>query len=84
MVITWIAPNAHSSTIDLYDIQFLLLTGLYAADLTNCNGGLAATVTALSCTVPMTSISTLTSLAVNTLIQVKIRARNANGYGSYS
>jgi hypothetical protein len=32
----------------------------------------------------MTSIVTLTSLSVNTLIQVSVRAHNQNGWGAYS
>jgi len=32
----------------------------------------------------MTTLETLLGLSVNTLIRVKVRAKNANGWGEYS
>ena len=32
----------------------------------------------------MMTIASLTSMSADTLIQAKVRARNSNGYGSYS
>lgn len=83
VIISWAAPDAHSAPIDYYEISFLKADGTYGQDATNCDGT-GTIATSHTCTVPMASIVSLTSLAVDTLIQVKVRAHNQNGWGSYS
>lgn len=83
VAITWDAPPAHSAAIDGYEIQLLQSGGTYAST-SACDGLDAAVISSRQCLVPMTTILSLTSLAVDTTIQVRIRARNANGWGDYS
>lgn len=83
VIVSWSAPDAHSSPIDYYEINFLKSDGLYGTDAINCPGT-GAQATSLSCSVPMTAIVSFTGLTVDTLIQVKVNAHNGNGYGSFS
>jgi hypothetical protein len=82
--VTWVAPNAHSSTIDKYEILFRKADATYVAIAANCNGALAATVTAKQCDVPMATIITATGFARGTLVQAKVAAHNARGWGAHS
>lgn len=81
--INWSAPNAHSSTITEYDVRFLTSTGLYLAT-TSCDGTVQAVKDDTECTVPMTEIIALTSLSRDTVIRVKVRAKNGVNWGEYS
>jgi hypothetical protein len=85
VIITWTPPAIHSSPITSYNILFLKSDGTYAAS-GSCDGSLvgiygSATPT---CTVSMASLVTLTSLGVDQLIRVKVRASNFIGIGDYS
>ena len=84
VLIDWVAPNTNFAIIDLYEILFLKQDTSYGKDNTNCNGNNAGIVTATQCTVPMTTIITLTSLPVDTLIRVKVRAHNVKGWSDFS
>lgn len=81
VVLTWTAPDDHSSTITAYDIQFLKSDGTYGSGTGTCDG---TDATLLTCSMAMNDVETLTGLAVDSLIQVKMRAENANGWGDYS
>jgi len=79
VVVTYSPPTTHSSPISNYDIQFLKSDGT--------TGTLACTesdITLGTCTVGNANVKTLTGLAVDTLIRVKVRAYNAKGWGAYS
>ena len=82
--VSWAQPNDHSSTIDKYEILFMLANGDFAPELTRCDGALPAVVTARKCSVPMTTLRTLTARPRDSLIRVKVRAYNAKGVGLYS
>lgn len=84
VVVTWTAPNPHSSAIDAYEVLFKKLDGTFSTELTACDASTSPIITALSCTVPMATLRTLTSLTVGSVIQVKLRAHNTNGWGDYS
>ena len=79
VVVTYQAPTTHSSPISNYDIQFLKSDGS-TGSLTCAESDL----TLLTCTVNTDLVKTLTGLAVDTLIRVKVRAYNAKGWGAYS
>lgn len=72
--ISWTEPTYHGSAIDLYEVTFKTSSGTYVTDTTSCNpdstGAItyAAQYTARKCTVPMSTIRTLTGLSVDYLI----------------
>ena len=81
VVITWTAPDEHSATIDSYEVLLRLADGTYAAA---CDGTSAAIVAALSCSVQMVTVAATTGLSIDSLIRVRVRAHNSNGWGAYS
>jgi len=83
--ISWTEPGDHAATITAYEILLLLADGTtFAAETANCDGSDPAIVAALSCAIPMTTVASVTGRTVDTLIRVKVRAQNANGWGDYS
>jgi hypothetical protein len=82
--VTWLKPAENGSPINGYEVSFRKLDGSFAIDTTNCNGLIDPVLSAKTCSVPMTSIPTLTNLAVDSLIQVRVRAKNNNNFGEYS
>lgn len=80
VIVDFVEPNTHYSAILEYDVQFKKSDGTY--------GSLTCTepniVTATICTVDTALVKTLTYLAVDSLIRVKVRARNTKGWGAYS
>jgi hypothetical protein len=83
VVVAWTAPEAHAAVIDQYQVLLLKSDGTYSTHAeTGCDG---TDVTApLTCDIPMTTIVTVTGMAVDTLIRVKIAAHNTNGWGAFS
>lgn len=73
VTIAWTKPDAHSSTITLYDVQFLKSDGTFTS-IATCPGTPAASGTAESCVVEMSAIITATGLSRDSYIQVKVRA----------
>lgn len=57
--------------------------GDFVTELTSCDGSDSTIVTDRKCSVPMTTLRTLTSLPRDSLIRVKVRAYNAKAGGSY-
>ena len=84
VTVTWALPNEHSSTITAYEVLFLKANGDYVTELTTCDGTDATVVLNRACTVPMSTIRTLTVLPRDSLIRVRVRAFNAKGSGQYS
>lgn len=82
--VSWDLPNEHSSVITSYEILFMLANGDFAHELTRCDGTVASVVSARKCSVPMTTLRTLTARPRDSLIRVKVRAFNAKGSGEYS
>jgi hypothetical protein len=72
VVVAWTAPNAHSSSIDSYQIFFKKSDGTFSTELTACDGSTSTIVTALTCSVPMATIITLTGLSTDSIVQVKV------------
>lgn len=65
VTITWAAPTSTGGkAIDNYEVSLKKSDGTYAA--TSCSG------VALTCTVPMTTVKSLTGLSVDTLIQARV------------
>jgi len=80
IVVTFTEPNIHYSAISAYDVQFRKSDGLFGS--LTCDE--SNVVTSKTCTVNDLDVKTLTGLAVDTLIRVKVRAYNAKGWGAYS
>ncbi|CDW74138.1 pa14 multi-domain protein [Stylonychia lemnae] len=78
--IDWAKPNHHYSTITGYQVLFLKSDKSF----TEITGCVMISSTVTECTLTMDTIRNSTGLTVNKLIQVKVRALNAKGYGSYS
>ena len=68
VVVTWTAPSAHSSVIDSYQILFKKSDGTFSTETTDCDGSTSAITSALTCSVPMASLITLTGLSVDSVI----------------
>jgi hypothetical protein len=81
VIVTWSAPNANSASIDGYEIVFEDSTGTYVEETIGCD---MSANTATTCTVAMTDLQTLLGTSADTLIEVKARAHNSNGWGEYS
>jgi hypothetical protein len=77
-------PDDHSSTITSYEILFMKANGDFVNEYTRCNGSLTTVVSDRKCSVPMSTIRTLTSRPRDSLIRVKVRAFNAKGSGLFS
>lgn len=82
--ISWAAPDDHSSPITSYEILFLKSNGEFAHELTRCDGELPTVLADRKCSVPMSTIRTLTGLPRDSLIRVKVMASNAKGNGQFS
>jgi len=82
--ITWEAPDNHDETIDAYEVLFKKADGTYVEDTVNCDASSDPVFSALTCSIPMIEIPTLTSRTVDTVIQAKVRAQNVNGWSAYS
>lgn len=82
--ISWPLPDDHSSPITAYEILFMQANGDFALELTRCDGTLSTVVSARKCSVPMSTVRTLTALPRDSLIRVKVRAFNAKGSGLFS
>jgi hypothetical protein len=82
--VSWPLPDDHSSTITSYEILFMKANGDFAHELTRCDGTLASVVSGRKCSVPMSTIRTLTARPRDSLIRVKVRAFNAKGSGLFS
>ena len=89
VLVSWEAPDAHSSPIEQYEVEFQKADGSFAPELTRCDGMVkppSSVVTARKCSVPMTTLRTLLgpNVARDSLIRVRVRAVNAKGTGLYS
>lgn len=80
VLIQWQAPNNHFSAIEAYQIMLKTSSNSFVEDLTNCDGSIVTD----ECRIPMLEITPITGLITDQLIQVKVRAQNANGWGSFS
>jgi hypothetical protein len=82
--VSWDQPNDHSATITAYEILFMKANGDFVLESTRCDGTLPVVVTTRTCSVPMSTIRTLTALPRDGLIRVKVRAFNSRGAGLFS
>ena len=84
MTVDWDAPNTHYSDILEYDILFQKSDGTFTQYTSGCDENAATVLASSFCTVDMLTLKSLTGLAVDSLIKVKVAARNTRDWGSYS
>ena len=68
VVLTWEAPFHHYAAITSYEVALITASRGDVYDLTNCDASTDPVFSALSCTIPMVDIPSLTSLSVDQLI----------------
>lgn len=83
VTISWVAPNNGQETISSYTIMIAATNGTYYST-GFCNGASTTVMSALKCTVPMSTLTTHFALAFDALVTVKARATNSYGDGDYS
>lgn len=78
---TWSAPASNGGlTIDSYQmVLYNPTTAVWAEDTTNCPAS-----NTLTCSVPMSTLTTSYGYTIGDLIRAKVRAHNSDGYGDYS
>jgi len=81
--INWNAPNDHNSALTEYDIQIMKSDGTFDTH-ADCDGTDATIKSDTECFIEMLDIPALTGQSVGDLIQAKVKAKNANGWGEYS
>jgi len=84
--ISWTEPTTNSAAITAYDIVIKESDGsTFTADTSNCDGTAAAIVLNKYCFVPMSTLrGSPFSLPFRATVAVKVRAKNAIGWGIYS
>jgi hypothetical protein len=86
LMITWTAPNSNSYPITSYLIEIAdSLTATWNADTTHCDGSSSTVMSAMSCIIPMTTLTSAPyGYLFDQLIVVRASAFNARGFGSTS
>jgi hypothetical protein len=84
VTVTWDAPGDHAAPLDAYEVLLRKADGSFVDGSSSCNSGAGPSLAGASCAIPMTTVSSLTGLAVGAVIQAKVRAHNANGWGAHS
>jgi hypothetical protein len=83
--ITWTEPENSAAPIIAYSIVILQADGAFAEETTDCDGADPTILAALECSIPLTTLrATPFDLTYGTLIQARVSAQNANGWGSLS
>lgn len=85
VAITWPAATVtHGSAVDSYAVEFKKADGTFVTD-ASCDPIAASTqFTNRKCVVSMTTIISVTGLAVDRVIQVRVSAHNSDGWGEPS
>ena len=85
VVLSWSYPDDRGDPITRYTILILSSDGDFREDLANCDGASATIISARSCEIPMSSLtSTPFSLGFDALVQVKAYAINDYGNSTAS
>lgn len=88
VVISWSEPENSAAPLIAYSVVILRADGTFGEELTHCDGaGAAVLATApnLQCTIPLTTLRAAPfELPYGALVQARVMAQNANGWGSLS
>ena len=85
MGITWQQPYGNSETITAYKILIQQSNGQFSESLAACDGSQEATIAALACNVPMSTLTAAPyNLAQNALVVVRAAALNSIGWSDLS
>lgn len=83
--ITWSEPENSAAPIIAYSVVVLQAGGAFGEELTDCNGADPSILAALECSIPLTTLrASPFDLTYGTLVQARVMAENANGWGSLS
>ena len=83
VIVSWDGSTlTHGASIDQYQVQFLTSTGSYVSD-SSCapSSTVSAQFIARQCSIPMTTIISITGLTLDSLIRVRVAAHNVEGWG---
>lgn len=86
VLITWLAPNARSSTIDKYLIEIADVNQTtWSQVLPGCDGSSFVIMSNLQCSIPMSILTNAPfSYTLGTTIVARVSAHNANGWSGTS
>ena len=88
VVVSWSEPENSAAPLLAYSIVILGADGTFGEELTYCDGastGVLATAPDLECTIPLTTLRAAPfELPYGALVQARVMAQNANGWGSLS
>jgi hypothetical protein len=79
--ISWQAPWSHFADITAYQVLLKKADGNFVEDLIHCDMSNSALT---DCEIPMLLLPGLTGLQKDQLVQAKVRAMNAKGFGNFS
>lgn len=84
--IEFVEPASNGLAIDVYDIEIKQEGSTSYSATASCSGSDSAIISSKSCIVPMTELgaSPHDYSTLGTIIVVRARAHNSDGYGSYS
>ena len=85
MIVMWAtSPNAHGSAVTAYRIK-LKASGASYQTTTYCDGTATSVVSTLSCTIPMSVLTTAPfSMALGSTVVAEVEALNSAGYSTPS
>lgn len=88
VVVSWSEPENSAAPLIAYSIVILRADGTFGEELTSCDGASApvlATAPALQCAIPLATLRAAPfALPYGALVQARVMAQNANGWGSLS
>jgi hypothetical protein len=83
--ITWELPAGTVAPVSAYRVFIQQADGNFAEETASCDGSDATIVAARQCDVPLPTLRAAPfSLVYDTLVQVRVQALNANGWGKLS
>jgi hypothetical protein len=77
-------PENSAAPIIAYKIWVRHSDGSFTEEATHCDGTNAGIIAALNCDVPLTVLRSTYGLVYDDLVQARVQAQNANGWGSLS
>lgn len=82
--ISFTEPENSAAPIEAYKIWVRHVNGSFTEEATHCDGSNSVIVAALACDIPLTVLRGTYGLAYDALVQARVQARNANGWGNLS
>ena len=84
-MVVWAQPADAGDEITAYQVQlYVPASDSYIEDLSYCDGSVQEVIDGLSCQFPQLYLGSTYGYTVGSLLQVRVRAFNVNGWGEYS